>query len=334
MPYLLPFYIEFNRLFFYFILYAFLGWCVEMVYSAKIKGEFVNRGFLNGPFCPVYGFGAIAIIIIIKPFEDNIIFLIIGCLFLPSFIEYITGFILEKLFNTTWWNYSDTKFNLKGRICLKFSIIWFLVSLLIILFIHPYIIEPIVNFIPITYGFIIMYTLIGYFIIDLYITTISLIKLNGLFVELVRISSELKSKINILKEIGASIKPMDISTTPRNIKNKITDTFGNTTKNLSNKLNNKIEDINDKFENTTYNIASKISSKLSKEEEDLFYTLNKKIKELRNTYDNILDKIAYNHSRIFRAYPNLKSKYYNKTLTDIQKKIKLINLKVKRKKRT
>lgn len=332
MPYLLSFYIQFHHIFFYFILYALLGWCVEVLYAAEIKGEFVNRGFLNGPFCPVYGFGAISLIIIVKPFEKNIIFLIISCLFFPSFIEYITGFILEKLFNTSWWDYSNTKFNLQGRICLKFSIIWFLVSLLIILFIQPYIMEAIVNSIPVIYGIIIMYTLIAYLLIDLYITIISLIKLKGLFIELTRISAELKSRITMIKEIAASIKP-DISTTQRNIKDKVTDALENTTRNLSNKLNNKIENINNKFENTTNNIASIISNRLSKDDDDIYDTLNKKIKELRNTYDSILDKIVYNHSRIFRAYPNLKSKHNNKTLADIQKKIKLLNLKVKKKKR-
>lgn len=333
MRYLLPFYVQFHHIFFYFILYAFLGWCVEVLYASKNKGEFVNRGFLNGPFCPVYGFGAIFLILIVKPFEKNILFLIIACLFFPSFIEYITGYILEKLFNTSWWDYSKTKFNLHGRICLKFSIIWFFVSLLLILFIHPFIIESIVNSIPVNYGFIIMNALILYLLIDIYITILSLIKLKGLFIELTRISLELKSRVAIIKEIAVSIKPMDITTTPRNIKDKITDTFENTTRNLSNKLNNKMENINNKFENTTNNIASKISNRLSRDQEDIYTNLYKRIKELKNAYDSILDKIASNHSRIFRAYPNLKSKYNNKTLTDIQKKVKLLNLKVKKKKR-
>ncbi|MFT8316148.1 MAG: putative ABC transporter permease [Clostridium sp.] len=327
MPYLFIFNIDFYHLFFYFIFYSFLGWCVEVLYSFKIKGEFVNRGFLNGPFCPVYGFGAISIIMIVKPFENNIIFLIVSCLFFPSLIEYITGFILEKLFNTTWWDYSNTKFNLQGRICLKFSIIWFLVSLIILVFIHPYIMESMVNALPLNYGIVIMYILISYFIIDLYITMISLIKLKELFAELYHISLELRSKLNTIKQIGDSINPIDVSAAPRNIKNKVTDVFENTTKNLSNTLDN----INYKLDNTTSNLVSKISSKLPKEEKDIIYTLNKKVKELKTTYEGILDKIAYNHSRIFKAYPNLKSKYGSRVLIDVQKKIKLINLKAKKK---
>ncbi|WP_010237839.1 putative ABC transporter permease [Clostridium arbusti] len=320
--------IDFYHLFFYFLFYSFLGWCVEVCYSAITKGELINRGFLNGPFCPVYGFGAVLLIVIIKPFQNHTIFLIIGCLFLPSFIEYITGFILEKLFDTTWWDYSDTKFNLKGRICVKFSILWFLVSLFIILFIQPYIIDYIINLLPIKHGFIIMYILLVYFFIDLYITIISLIKLKGLFTELNHISSELKIKLNTIIQIGASINYLDVSSAPRNIKNKVTDAFQNTTKNI----NNKIEDINYKFENTTYNIASKLSGKLSNDEEDIFNTVTKKIRELKNTYDGILNKIDVNYSRIFKAYPHLKSKYSNKTLIDIKEKIKQLNVKIKDKK--
>lgn len=327
MQYLLPFYVQFHHIFFYFLIYSFLGWCVEILYAAKIKGEFVNRGFLNGPFCPVYGFGAISLLTVTKPFENNILFLVLFSFFLPSFIEYITGFILEKLFNTKWWDYSDTSFNLQGRICIKFSIIWFLVSLLILTFIQPYLISPLVSFIPVNYGITIMYLLIIYFLIDLYITILSLIKLKGLFMEIYNLSLDLKNKLNTIKQIGYSIRSSDIPSTPRNIKNKFTDTLENTTKTLSNKL----EDINDILENVTSNISFKLSNKLSKEEIDIFNSINKKIKELRGTYDSILYKIAYNHSRLFKAYPNLKSKYITKSLLDIQKKIKLINLKSKKK---
>ncbi|AJA46258.1 hypothetical protein CPAST_c01580 [Clostridium pasteurianum DSM 525 = ATCC 6013] len=327
MLYLLPFYAQFHHIFFYFLIYSFLGWCAEIIYAAKIKGEFVNRGFLNGPFCPVYGFGAISLLAISKSFQNNIIFLILLSLFLPSFVEYITGFILEKLFNTKWWDYSDTIFNLQGRICIKFSTIWFLVSLIILTFIQPYFIEPLVSFIPLNYGIIIMYALIVYFIVDLYITVLSLIKLKGLFIEIYNISLELKNKLNTIKQIGYSIRPMDIPAAPRNIKSKFTDVLENTSKSLSNKL----EDINDILENTTYNISLKLSNKLSKEEIDIFNSISKKIKELKNNYNNLLNKIAYNHSRFFKAYPNLKSKYITKSLLDIQKKIKLINLKSKKK---
>lgn len=309
--------IDLYHLFFYFVFYSFLGWCTEVCYSASSKGEFINRGFLAGPFCPVYGFGAISLIVIIKPVQNNIIFLIIGCLFFPSFIEYITGFILEKLFDTTWWDYSDTKFNLQGRICVKFSIIWFLVSLFITLFIQPYVVEPLIDLLPINFGFIIMYILLGYFFIDLYITISSLIRLKGLFIELNHISLELKNKLN-------SLSHLDVSLAHRNIKNKVTDAFQNTTKNISYKINNKIE-------NTTYNIASKLSGRLSKDEEDIFNAVNKKIKELKTTYDGILDKIVNNYSRILKAYPNLKPKHNNKALIDIREKIRQINLKIKNK---
>lgn len=316
-------YFQIQHMYLYFLIYSFLGWCVEILYAAKIKGEFVNRGFLNGPFCPVYGFGAISLIIIAKPLNNNIVLLILLSLFLPSFVEYITGFILEKLFNTKWWDYSGDKFNLQGRICMKFSIMWFIVSILILVFIQPHIMKPLVDFIPLNYLTIITIVSLIYLLIDLYITIQSLIKLRALFIEIYNISLELKNKINILKQIGDSIKPINVTAASRSIKSKFTDVLENTTKNLSNKL----EDINDILETTSFNLSSKLSNKLSKEEIDIFNTINNKIKDLRKGYDSILNKIAYNHSRFFKAYPNLKSKYITKSLADIQKKIKLIRSK-------
>ena len=88
-----------------------------------------------------------SIILLLKPIETNYIFLFLGSVFLTSFIEYITGYILETAFNSTWWDYSDNPYNLHGRICLSFSIIWGLVSMFILKVVHPYIIY-IVNLIP------------------------------------------------------------------------------------------------------------------------------------------------------------------------------------------
>ena len=127
-------------LFYYFVIYSFMGWCIESIYATINKREFVNRGFLHGPFCPVYGFGTLSIIILLKPISTNYILLFLGSVFTTSLLEYITGYILETSFNSTWWDYSDNLYNLQGRICLSFSLIWGLVSIFILKVVHPYII--------------------------------------------------------------------------------------------------------------------------------------------------------------------------------------------------
>ena len=180
-------------LFCYFIVYSFMGWCLETVYATIRKKEFVNRGFLLGPFCPIYGFAILSIIVLLKPIENNYIFLLLGSIFLTSIIEYITGYILETTFDSTWWDYSDEPYNLHGRICLKFSIIWGFISILILKVIHPYI-EYIVNLIPPNPGVFLFYITLVYFILDFIITIITILKLKSLLTQLITSYSELTDK--------------------------------------------------------------------------------------------------------------------------------------------
>ena len=99
-----------------FFIYAFLGWCTEVSYAALVTGKFVNRGFLNGPVCPVYGFGAVIILAALTPLADNLLLLFLGSMALASALEWLTGFALEKLFHQRWWDYSDQPFNLSDGV--------------------------------------------------------------------------------------------------------------------------------------------------------------------------------------------------------------------------
>ena len=180
-------------LFCYFIIYSFMGWCLETVYATIRKKEFVNRGFLNGPFCPIYGFAILSIIVLLKPIENNYIFLFLGSIFLTSIIEYITGYILETAFDSTWWDYSDKPYNLHGRICLKFSILWGFVSILILKVIHPYI-KYIVELIPKNPGLFLFYIALLYFILDFIITILTILKLKSLLTQLITAYSDLTDK--------------------------------------------------------------------------------------------------------------------------------------------
>ena len=120
-----------------FFAYAFLGWCVEASYAALKTGQFVNRGFLNGPICPIYGFGVILVLTCLHPLRGSGVALFLGSVLLTSLLELITGFLLEKIFQQRWWDYSEEPFNLGGYICLRFSIGWGLACLFVIKLIHP-----------------------------------------------------------------------------------------------------------------------------------------------------------------------------------------------------
>lgn len=121
----------------YFIIYSFLGWCIEVIYHIISQKQFINRGFLKGAYCPIYGFGAIFIIYIFENFINNPFILYILAVIITSTLEYITAFILQKIFGLMWWDYTDENFNLHGYICLKFSLLWGIAALILTYIIHP-----------------------------------------------------------------------------------------------------------------------------------------------------------------------------------------------------
>ena len=107
-----------------FFIYGFMGWVIEVVYNGISDGKFINRGFLNGPICPMYGIGFYGVIIILTPFLNNFTMLFFGSMAITTLVELIAGIVLYKVFQLRWWDYSQFKFNLKGFICLRFSIYW------------------------------------------------------------------------------------------------------------------------------------------------------------------------------------------------------------------
>ena len=122
----------------YFFLFSFFGWGIEVIYQATSKGLIVNRGFLNGPICPIYGTGMVAIKILLDSAPDisSLELFIFGTLF-SSLIELTGGFILHKLFHARWWDYSDKPLNFHGYICLEFSLIWGVATLTTVKVICP-----------------------------------------------------------------------------------------------------------------------------------------------------------------------------------------------------
>lgn len=124
--------------FLYFIIYSFLGWICEVIYCSIPAKRFINRGFLKGPICPVYGFGAMFVIYIITSLNIKspiLIFIFSGII--ASIIEFIADLMLEYIFHTRLWDYSNRKFNIKGRVCLLNSTLFSILSLVLISFIHP-----------------------------------------------------------------------------------------------------------------------------------------------------------------------------------------------------
>ena len=120
-----------------FFIYAFIGWVVEVVYYGLEEGRFINRGFLNGPLCPVYGIGFYGVILLLERLSYNFFLLFFGSMIICTFVEFWAGFILYRIFKLRWWDYRDEKYNFMGFICPKFSLYWGIACSLGIFVLHP-----------------------------------------------------------------------------------------------------------------------------------------------------------------------------------------------------
>lgn len=120
-----------------FCIFSFLGWVIEEIYASFAYKKFVNRGFLNGLVCPLYGVGGTMIILILTPFKHNFIIFYIVSVILTSILEFITGIVLLKLFNQRWWDYTEDKMNFMGIVCVPFSLLWGIACIALMYILHP-----------------------------------------------------------------------------------------------------------------------------------------------------------------------------------------------------
>lgn len=165
----------------YFFIYAVIGWILEVSFHVISQGKFINRGFLNGPYCPIYGFGALAVVIILGDLgNSNKLYILFMSAIVASVLELITGIILEKIFHKRRWDYRSYKFNIGGYICAEFSLVWGAVCYILYEAIHP-MIRKAINLLPIKVIITINIIMGLIFVVDLIATIITLMGLSEKF---------------------------------------------------------------------------------------------------------------------------------------------------------
>lgn len=184
-----------------FFIYGFLGWCTEVAFAAGKERRFVNRGFLNGPICPIYGVGVVAVVVLLEPYKNNLLVLYVASIIVVTALEWVTGFILEKLFHSKWWDYSNMPLNLNGYVCLLFSLIWGVACVAIVKWIHPLIYKG-VKILPVWFGTILLIIFGIGILADLYVTVTNILQMNRHLARMEEIAEELRK---ISDELGANI---------------------------------------------------------------------------------------------------------------------------------
>lgn len=284
-----------DKIIFYFIIYSFFGWCLESVYKTIIFKKVTNSGFLYGPFCPMYGIGAV-MMIAASNLSDNILVIFLLGFFIFTLWEYLVAVVLEKLFKTKYWDYSHLKFNFQGRICLKNSIYWGILGVLLVFVIQP-VVENLTNAIPENVLFYLNIAICLIIFVDAIVTIVKKMVIDKKIRKLFEIGETIKEKI---EEFKSEINPEKLTELKSIIDSKkVTNLKGKS-------------DIND-----------------AKKEKHYTENLNKVILDLKLKQDLLKIKIYKRIIKLRKAFPEMTSENIAKFMTQ---KIELKDLKEKIKK--
>lgn len=282
----------------YFLIYSFGGWVVEVIFHAVALGKVVNRGFLNGPVCPVYGFGVLAVFAMINTLQssgyqmsDGMIFLF--GIILATIVELIAGWLLDVCFHARWWDYSDKPLNFHGYICLEFSIIWGLAIVFVVKVFQKYVENHTLPHADSTFGWILLVILYCVYLAD-FIVTVAVIR--GLNKKLTRLN-KIRSDMRIVSD-------------------KISDTVANTTIDTAQVIEE------GKVQTALAKAELRETAEMKKEQS--IEKLRKKRTELQREFDELSNSIT-NHTivgqgRIIKAFPEMKHRYYHELIQELRKK--------------
>lgn len=281
----------------YFLIYSFGGWIVEVIFHAVALGKVVNRGFLNGPVCPVYGFGVLSVFTMINTLQssgyqmsDGMIFLF--GIILATVVELIAGWLLDVCFHARWWDYSDKPLNFHGYICLEFSIIWGLAIVLVVKVFQKYVENHTSPHADSTLGWIILAILYCVYLAD-FIVTVTVIR--GLNKKLTRLN-KIRSDMRIVSD-------------------KLSDTVANTTIDTAQVIEEgKVQ---------TALAKAELREAAETKKDQSVEKLRKKKMELQMEFDELSNSIT-NHTiigqgRIIKAFPKMKHRYYHELIQELRK---------------
>ena len=191
---------------FFFYFYCFFGWCFESAYVSLKKRRFVNRGFMRGPFLPLYGSGAIMMLVVSMPFQDHLLLTYLAGCVGATLLEYVTGVTMEALFKVRYWDYSNQKFNFQGQICLSSTLAWGGLTVLMTEVIHKPV-ESLTFMIPSEVLSTVTILLTGYIVSDFTLSFKAAMDLRDILVKMEKARAELvhlQKRLDVLIAVSAS----------------------------------------------------------------------------------------------------------------------------------
>ncbi len=240
---------------FYFFFFSFIGWFFESCYCSLRPKKWINRGFMRGPICPIYGTGGLVMLIALVPLRsltDNLyineLVIFVAGAILCDAVEFMTSYIMEKLFNARWWDYSNKKFNIQGRICLTHTLYWGTCSCLFVFILEPVMNLYLVGQVSESSRNILTYIFLTVFAFDLLDTVIHALGIRSFSKTFMKLSEEISEfAIQVYTTVGGKSE--------------------NETEALKKELNDKFSDLNTRYEsfkNEFKNLKGKSKKRLFK----------------------------------------------------------------------
>ena len=295
----------------YFFVYGFLGWCVEVAFAAfKTKG-FVNRGFLNGPVCPIYGIGVSVVIGFLTPLKFNPLLLYLASVILVTLLEGITGWGMDIIFHHKWWDYSGMPFNIGGYVCLLFSVLWGIACVLIVYLIHPPI-AGLLSLLPVWLGWSIIAILGTALLADCYVTSAAIFKFNRHLARMEKIAEELHE---ISDQIGADIFEHTIRTIEHG---ELAQEKFKESKQKLEESRQRLDASRQKLEEAKQRLESESRQRLDTISDELL----ERIRNLKSNYRELEDSPNLIIRRLINAFPRLESKNHKQQLDNLKNKLK------------
>lgn len=286
------------QMFHMFIFWSFIGWCIEVVDMTIETGEYQNRGFLNMPICPIYGFGVLMVVIFFRPIEHTFFPLFLSTMILCTTFELLVGLGMEKMFGARWWDYSHKKFNYKGYICPEISILWGLGCVIVVRIVHPTV-EKIVDLIPVKMGLGLICLWSVLIVIDLISSICAVNKLNNRLKQIDEIS-----KVMLLSavKIGGNLAEKTLETKERY--DKIVESADTKTQEWKEKYYKYFPHRKDKQR------LDEIEREYGKivEAEDF------KISDWRERFEKLVEIKDSSVERLLKAFPQLRSVSYSEAM--------------------
>ena len=283
----------------YFLIYSFGGWIVEVIFHAVALGKVINRGFLNGPVCPVYGFGVLSVFALINTLQSggrqmsDVMLFVFGVI-LATAVELIAGWLLDVCFHARWWDYSDKPLNFHGYICMEFSLLWGMAIVLVVKVFQKYVENSNVMQNSSTIGWVVLAILYALYFVD--------------FVVTVAVIQGLNKKLTKLDKIRSDM---------RIVSDKISTTVATTTIDTAQKVGEgKVQAALAK--------AELLDAAAAKKDHSLEMLRMKKA-ELQTQFDelsnSITNHVVFGQGRLLKAFPRMKHRDYYEVIQDLKKKL-------------